>query len=143
MRHLTSLSENAPNAGQARVLEPIAEYFDALVAGQHPVAPRIYLDGAGGTGKSFLFSCIEKLAAAVGRTIDPTALTGVACGAIPTEASARTTASLFRLGIQPAQIRPLGGVHLVEARAAFGDPLLVIIDEISFATPSILDGVDK
>ena len=143
LRHLLSLPENAPNAGQARVLERLAEYFDALVAGQQPAAPRIFLDGAGGTGKSFLFSCIEKLAAAVGRTIDPTALTGVACCAIPTEARARTTASLFHLGIHPAQIRSLKGAALVTAREEFGDPLVVIIDEISFATPSILDGVDK
>ena len=142
LEQLMARTVNAPNAGQARVLALFAAYVDDLQAGRHPDAPLVYLDGAGGTGKSFLFSCIELLAAAVGRPIAPTALTGVACSVIPTVASARTTASLFSLGIQPALITPLQGTALARAEEALTDPLVVIIDELSFATPSVIDGVD-
>jgi hypothetical protein len=134
---------NAPNAGQDAVLDVMAAYFDAATTGRGGVAPLIFLEGAGGTGKSFLFSCVETLAAAVNRNIAVTALTGVACTAIPTDHAARTTHSCFKLGINPKKFKPIAGTTLAVVNGNLDNPLAVIIDEISFANTWILGAVDE
>ena len=140
---MKALPSNSPNAGQCRVLEPLAAYFDALAAGETPRPPLMFVTGPGGTGKSFVFKCVETLAGAAGCSITPTAMTGVACTAIPTTTTAHTTASQFALGIAPTRIKPLSGTMLQEYKDALGNTALVIIDEISFATPSLLAAVDR
>jgi hypothetical protein len=130
-----------PNDGQLLILQELAEYFDNVVAGRECIPPLLFIDGAGGTGKSFIFSCIEELADAVGRTIAPSALSGVACTAIPTRTGVRTTASLFKLGISPANIRPLRDAQRISICDFLRNPIAIIIDEISFAAASVLAAV--
>jgi hypothetical protein len=139
---LVALPTRAPNPGQTRALRIMADHFDAVYAGQPTTPPFLFLDGAGGTGKSFLFRCLETLANAVGRRIAATALTGVACTAIPTRQSARTTQSCFKLGIDPNLIQPLSSDKLHVVTGNLGEPLAVIIDEISFSHAWILGAVD-
>jgi hypothetical protein len=121
----------------------MARHFDDLHAGRPTTAPFLFLEGAGGTGKSFLFSCLEVLAYSIGRRIAPTALTGVACTAIPTDQGARTTQSCFKLGIDASLIGPLGDETVTVVKGLLGDTVAVIIDEISFSKAWILGAVDR
>lgn len=110
-------TENKPNTGQQKVLRVFADYFDGLAAGQRPAPPQIFLEGAGGTGKSFVFKCLEELADAANGQVIPSALTGVACTAIPTQACVRTAASLFQYGFKPGAKTPLTDKQVVAAQA--------------------------
>jgi hypothetical protein len=133
----------APNAGQVAALRIMADHFDSIAAGNPTTAPFLFLEGAGGTGKSFLFLLLEVLAKAINRRIAPTAMTGVACTAIPTKQGARTTQSCFKLGIDPHRIQQLGDTQYSIVNGVLGGPVAIIIDEISFAKAWILGAVDK
>ena len=78
LENLIARPSNAPNQGQTAFLRVMTEYFDEVDNGNEVAAPLIFLDGAGGTGKSFAFSCLEIIARSIRRNIAPTALTGVA-----------------------------------------------------------------
>ena len=124
--------ELRPNAEQLMLLRRAATYLDAIFRNdRNTVAPLIFLTGAAGTGKSFLFTCIEILTNAIGKRIAPTALTGVACTAISTTAAARTTQYFFHLGWGHGSI-PLKDTRLNNVRNLLRDVVFVIVDEISF-----------
>lgn len=147
LEELQARPTGAPNAGQVAGLRIMADHFDSIHAAR-PAAPEtpapfIFLQGAGGTGKSFFFSCLEVLAHSIGHHIAPTAMTGVACTAIPTQQGARTTQSCFKLGINPHKIQELGDIQHTILTGALGQTVAVIIDEISFAKAWILGAVDK
>jgi pantothenate kinase-related protein Tda10 len=69
MRALETLKSRAvhPSEEQCNLLHRIAVFADAVVAGEDPSPPLIFLEGPGGTGKSFLFECVENILAAVAR----------------------------------------------------------------------------
>lgn len=137
--------EHRPTPAQETVLRTFGEYFDACDNNPTRVipAPRVFLEGAAGTGKSFTFSCLEILATAINRPIAPTALTGVACTAIKTTTvRAETTASKFMYGIKPA----LASIRLTDKqrlkfRLRWNNAILVIVDEISFAASNVINAV--
>ena len=131
-----------PNDGQCVVLEEFARYFDQVFAGATPPPPHIFLDGAGGTGKSFLFACLEELAMACGRPVAPSALTGVACTAIHTLALVRTTASLYKFGITPQDLENLSDAAVLSLLRYLNNAILLIIDEVSFAQPAVISAVN-
>ena len=128
-----------PNEQQLALLTHLSNYFDNI---KTVTAPLIFLEGAGGTGKSYIFNCIEKMAHAIQRNISVSALTGVACTAINTKMGARTTASLFKLGIAPRKLTQLQAMTKATAQHILGNPVVIIIDEFSFAQPSLLSAID-
>ena len=137
--------EQCPTPAQKAVLRTFAEYFDACDNNPTAVipAPRVFLHGAAGTGKSFIFSCLEILATAINRSIAPTALTGVACTAIKTTTvRAITTASKFMFGVIPASAStPLTEAQRLKFGIRWNNAILVIVDEISFAPSKIINAV--
>jgi hypothetical protein len=140
-----------PNDGQTKLLREVAAYFDEVDQGivdkttitkNKVKAPLIFLDGPAGSGKSFFFACVENLADAIKRNISPTAMTGVAATNIPTRALVRTTASLFKFGINPSGIKPLTNVEKNKMMNTFNNPIAIIVDEIGFADPSFIWAID-
>jgi hypothetical protein len=53
---------HVPNQEQRIVLQIFADYFDAKQSGEQVPPPLIWCEGPGGTGKSFIISCLEKIA---------------------------------------------------------------------------------
>jgi hypothetical protein len=143
LRDLRLRSGKVPNDGQFNVLQIFAEYFDALHQGTDSEPPLVFLAGEGGTGKSFLFECLEEIAFAVLFFIVATALTGIACTSIHTRCSVRTTAALFHLGIKPCNIHELESDKLQLFRSRLGNPIAIIIDEISFADVGVVEAVSR
>ena len=135
--------DRPPNAGQYKVLHTIALYADAVHAGQSVQPLWIFIGGEGGTGKSYIYECAEKLFDAINATFIPTALTGVACTSINTRTSVRTTASRFLLGIKPCHIEKLETQQLERFRNSFGKPIAILVDEISFGEPGIIAAVSE
>jgi hypothetical protein len=132
-----------PSAGQLVVLHEVAAYFDAVHAGRDVLPPRWFLTGPGGSGKSFLFKCIEELSDSIGRTIAPTALTGIAASNIPTRTFARTVYSLFQMGItHESMAADLSAEKFAVMCNAVGQPVLIIVDEISFAHAEVIACLD-
>jgi hypothetical protein len=134
-----------PNNGQHRVLLELAKYLDKCHrdgrenAGE---APHIFLQGAGGTGKSFLFHALDQLAAAVGTTTLATALTGVACGNIRTGNGARTVHSAIGCGYD-LKVKKQSDEKATRTSLEFLACGVIIVDEVSFATPQHLAALDE
>jgi hypothetical protein len=132
-----------PNEEQLVLLRIVASYLDAIFRHDpNTVGPLIFLTGAAGTGKSFLFTCIENLTNSVQKRIAPTALTGVACTAICTRAAARTTQSFFHLGWGHGN-EPLKDAGLINLRNLLHEVVFVIIDEISFMLAKDLEAINR
>ena len=124
-----------PSPSQFRVLERMATYFDRLFRKEKNVdAPLIFVHGAAGTGKSFLFRDIEIMAVACERYISVSAMTGVAAGNIDTDAPVRTTASQFCYGVKPENVKIKNPTVRDKLREKIGDSVAIIIDEIGTAT---------
>ena len=133
-----------PNAEQQNVLRVFAEYFDNVDNGNAAAipAPKIFLDGAAGTGKSYTFQCLEKLANAISRDIAVTDLTGAACTAIKTRVGARTTQSMFKLGRVTTRLDELTDTKRLTILDNLKNPILVVIDECGFSHAAIFQGVN-
>jgi len=123
-----------PNADQCVPLTALVPYLNALYYRRDPeTIPIIFLTGAAGTGKTFVFTCAEELAIACRKEMSITAMTGAACTAILTENGARTTQSYFHLGWGASTYRrPLSQQKLLAMRDKLRNVAIVIIDEISF-----------
>ena len=141
-------AERVPNPHQMNVLTDIGTYFD-LVDAQRPTPPlRIFLEGPAGVGKSFVFQCVETMAHAIGRHIVVCALTGSACKAIHTQTMARTLASTFKWGIRPHLVatRELSSTLLASIQSNLwvneGGPVILIVDEIGFASPGEIEAMN-
>jgi hypothetical protein len=132
-----------PNEGQQRFLRKIAQYLDQLHASKlrgtkAPTPLQLFLDGPAGTGKSFVFEIIDILAAAVDTKISPSALTGVAAGAIHTRAVSRTAAGTFTLKCFGQPVEKLSTSGLAEMAHKIDDATIIVVDEISFAEPYLI-----
>jgi PIF1-like helicase len=151
----TDTSVLKPNAGQYSVLQRFATYFDFVDYKDHDQIagyvkpdkeidiPRIFLEGPAGTGKSFIFVLLEKLAHSIERTISISCSTGVACSAVKTQTGARTTNSLFNFGINPDDIKEQTQARKVMMFKNLNkNPILVIVDEIGFAKASVLQAIN-
>ena len=123
-----------PNANQCVPLTALVPYLNALYYRRVPeTIPFIFLTGAAGSGKTFVFSCAEELVIACHKEMSITAMTGAACTAIRTENGARTTQSYFHLGwTSMAYKRPLSEQKLLAMREKLQNVAIIIIDEISF-----------
>ena len=119
------------------MLLELATFIDEVYAGRYASPPLIFLSGEGGTGKSYVYEVLELMLEAAGRTLAPSALTGVACTAIHTHASVRTTASLYQLNLSPYLIKLLTDLQLRRFRDTIGEPLVLVVDECSFAEPCV------
>ena len=144
LNQIMSREIKRPNPEQLTVLLVVAVYLDEYGVNQIPLIPiLIFLTGAAGTGKSFIFECIERMATAVRKKIAPTALTGVACTAIPTtESGAMTVHSFFKIPIS-CIIKPLTELGIAELDSRLTDVVIIIIDEIGFITAPLLVAVNK
>ena len=135
-----------PNAIQHRLLLTFANYFDSLSFDDSRCkAPLCFLNGAGGTGKSFVFPCLEEMANAERHKIAPSGITGVCCTAISTRTPFRTTSSLFKIprDLSLANAPPLKDAALDQFAKRMEAVKLIIVDEISFAHPSYLELINR
>jgi hypothetical protein len=105
----------------------------------------IFLHSPGGTGKSFVISCIEKLAFAVKKRICVTSLTGVAATMIPVIGKpASTFHSTLHLPLNFKKIKPLNDQALIKFRNFIGTDTLVlfVVDEIGMGAPRYMQVLD-
>ena len=134
------------NHGQYQVMKSICTYFDTLLnhipSGTIQSPPILFVEGAGGTGKSYLFSCIERIAEQINLNISISATTGVACVAIQTKIPARTIHSLLHIPTNLKKMKPLSAQKLTHIKSILGNAILLIIDEIGFAAPHLIGAVD-
>jgi hypothetical protein len=127
-----------PNEKQLVVLNRMAEY---IKNGGPP--PMIFLEGAGGTGKSYLFSCLEYLCHEMGEVMCLSAMTGAACTAHDSKIyQSRTTHSLLGIPIFLKNMKQLSAASLAKLRALLNDAVIIVIDEAGFSAPSFLGAVD-
>ena len=133
-----------PSADQYRILVVFADYIDALVRGESPPPPRIFMHGAGGTGKSFVLQCIDELFGTIGQHVVPCALTGVACAAISCRDPARTLHYTCQLNAETlAPIANLKAHDEEFMKDRFACCGLLVVDEVSFSSVRALSGISQ
>ena len=152
LNRLCDPSSNAhvPNDEQRIVLKIFADYFDSKQSGEQVPPPLIWCEGPGGTGKSFIISCLEKIAFAMNLPISVSGFTGACCTSIPTETSPRTVNKTFHIpkvfskidkktignDLRPKIIDNLQG----ESKEP---PGFIFLDEVSFSAVSMLEIIDQ
>ena len=134
------------NTLQKTFLLKIADYLDNLNNStlSEQSQQLIFLHCAGGTEKSFIFSCIETLVEICNKSVIFSSLTGIACTAIPTKKPAKTTASTFKLGLAPSKIKNLKDSELLTIRSEVdsNNLVIIVIDEFGFGDATLLAAVD-
>jgi hypothetical protein len=133
-----------PSADQHRILREFADYIDALARGESPPPPRVFMHGAGGTGKSFVLQCIDELFGTIGLHVVPCALTGVACAAISCRDPARTLHYTCQLNAETFE--PIANLKAHDEefmKDRFSCCGLLVVDEISFSSVRALSGISQ
>lgn len=136
--------DEPPTAGQCAILEVVCDYIDDVAAGRSPRPFRIFMHGAGGTGKSYVLRCIDELFGSIGCHVVPCALTGVACAAISCRDPARTLHNTCNLHVETlrpcANIRPADEAYM---KARFEQCGMLAVDEVSFTSARALTGISE
>ena len=141
---------HVPNQEQRIVLQIFADYFDAKQSGEQVPPPLIWCEGPGGTGKSFIISCLEKIAFAMNIPISVSGFTGACCTSIPTETSPRTVNKTFHI---PKEFSTIDNKKIATNLkhkilenlqcASNVPPGFIFLDEISFSAVSMLEIIDQ
>jgi hypothetical protein len=121
------------NVEQKALLQEYANAFDK----DESVQTLKFLHSAGGTGKSFIIGCIEKLAFAVGKTICVTSLTGASATGIPLVGyPAVTFHSALQIPVHLSKFKALDKTIFVEKQNLIqhNTIILFVVDEIGFGT---------
>lgn len=140
------IQHNAPlNSQQAAVMSLCTLYFQEKVqhgrgAGSRLQPLRVLVHGGPGTGKSFLTKRIQERAEEMGLQIACMALTGIAAGIMPQGTTCHHRLAI-RCGTTHRRPTPLQREKLLQLQCKLQKESLamVIIDEVSFVTPEMLD----
>jgi ATP-dependent DNA helicase PIF1 len=143
-----SMANTEPNTLQPKqrlVYDLFTNHYAAYLRGLNPPQQFLNLDGEGGTGKTYLISCItcalNRMAAEVGARspLLRCAPTGVSANLI----NGRTIHSLFNIPILPkgGTLEPLLAAAKQQMQAAFEGVKYVIIDEKSMIGLAVLSWI--
>ena len=130
----TVINVDTLNTEQRRLFDHAKEVIDQSVAGGEPMQKLVDVCGAAGTGKSYVIRAIRQYA--IGQTgkensVRIAAPTGSAAALLP---SGRTLHSLLHIRAEDSfreHEEPLVGNQLADIQEAFGDTIILIIDEKS------------
>lgn len=113
---------------------------DAILASvDDPSLPRFFfVDGPGGSGKTYLYETIFNLLIGRGKRVTCTAWTGIAANLLP---GGRTSASLFKLDIKNNSEASFHKRQMMDARE-LGSTDVIIWDEASMIPKAALNTVD-
>ncbi|KZS03136.1 Uncharacterized protein APZ42_034213 [Daphnia magna] len=140
------IKHNAPlNSQQAAVMSLCTLYFQEKVqhsrgAGSRLQPLRFLVHGGPGTGKSFLAKRIQERTEEMGLQIACVALTGIAAGIMPQGTTCHHRLAI-RCGTTRRRPTPLQREKLLQLQCKLQKESLamVIIDEVCFVTPEMLD----
>lgn len=121
------------NKEQAEAMDAIMEALESGSGGL------FFLDGPGGSGKTFVYNCIANTILGSGQTILPIAWTGIAASLLP---DGRTVASVCKLDIRNGcKTSSLGtGTHLAKL---LSEVVVILWDEAPMSPKAALETVDQ
>ncbi|CAJ0586072.1 unnamed protein product, partial [Mesorhabditis spiculigera] len=120
------------NDEQKRVADAV------MVAIDNPQGQCYFIDGPGGSGKTFVYTCINHLATSKGRKVDCVAWTGIAANLLP---GGRTVNATFKLNVKQDNKTSTMKRQSKEARLLAATDVF-IWDEAPMAPSHALEAVD-